>query len=281
MSNTKRTMLEWALYYAKKGIPVFPRRNKIPLTKHGYKDATTDQNQIKKWWTKWPKAEIGIPTGSRSGIFVVDVDIGPNKEGMESLKKLEAEYGPMPITKIQQTPSGGLHYLFEFPKNPPPNAKLGITRHRIGKDIETFGEKGAFTIAPSEMTDETTYKWINNSQSTKLAKIPFWLMLLLQKPDKPITKTNINKTITSDIHQQNLLNKIFNEMREAPEGNRNNTLNRLGFWLGQLVSKKQFPESAKDTLCEIAIEIGLNKEEAKTTINNSFKDGVEKGKSYS
>ena len=49
-------------------IPVFPcRADKKPYTEHGFKDASKNLEQIAEWWTKWPDALIGVPTGAASG----------------------------------------------------------------------------------------------------------------------------------------------------------------------------------------------------------------------
>ena len=67
-----------AIKYAKLGLAVFPLipRDKKPLTQNGFKDATTDVNQINAWWDKTPDANIGIATGQRSGgLVVVDMDV--------------------------------------------------------------------------------------------------------------------------------------------------------------------------------------------------------------
>lgn len=80
-----------ALDYAKRGWPVSPvweckggrcscgnpkcsSPGKHPRTSHGVKDATTDADQIRKWWTEHPHANIGVATGAQSGIFELDVD---------------------------------------------------------------------------------------------------------------------------------------------------------------------------------------------------------------
>ena len=44
------------------------------LVPHGFKDATTDLETIWEWWDQYPLANIIVPTGSRSGIWVLDVD---------------------------------------------------------------------------------------------------------------------------------------------------------------------------------------------------------------
>jgi hypothetical protein len=63
------------------GIPVFPCNpyNKRPLTEHGFKGATTDPERIRPWWREHPQAMIGIPTGSASGVFVIDLDVDEEK----------------------------------------------------------------------------------------------------------------------------------------------------------------------------------------------------------
>ena len=56
------SMYDAAIEYAKKGFAVFPLkyRDKVPLTRNGCKDATTDAAQIKAWWQKYPNANIGL-----------------------------------------------------------------------------------------------------------------------------------------------------------------------------------------------------------------------------
>ena len=111
------TFHQQALAYAKEGIPVFPLRvrDKRPLIPtrdggNGCKDATTDVEQIERWWSRKPNANIGIATGRESGCFVLDVDI--DKGGEESLRALEQEHGELPATKKVKTGTGGWHYYF-------------------------------------------------------------------------------------------------------------------------------------------------------------------------
>jgi len=62
-----------AVEYAKLGIQVFPlvRYRDIFIVKWR-EVATTDLGQINQWWTKDPECNVGIVTGKRSGIVVID-----------------------------------------------------------------------------------------------------------------------------------------------------------------------------------------------------------------
>ena len=63
-------------YAARAGWWVLPLKphGKEPLTNHGYLDATTDRKQITEWWQRWPEANVGVCTGQRSDLTVLDVD---------------------------------------------------------------------------------------------------------------------------------------------------------------------------------------------------------------
>lgn len=75
------TRVTAALEYAGRGWPVFPvePRGKRPLTSHGVHDASTDTATITDWWKQWPDANLGLATGTASGLLVIDID-GPKGE---------------------------------------------------------------------------------------------------------------------------------------------------------------------------------------------------------
>jgi hypothetical protein len=73
---------------------------------HGVTNATTDAQQIRLWWTRWPDANIGIATSAESGLVVLDVD--PNRGSGDSLEDLLAEHGSLPETIKSLTGGGGL-----------------------------------------------------------------------------------------------------------------------------------------------------------------------------
>src|SRR5690242_19059539 len=102
-----------ALGYASRGFAVFPcARNKAPLTQHGFKDATTDPQQISAWWHANPDANIGIRIRD-TNCLVLDAD--PRKGGDKTLAEYEDTHEPLPVTPTAQTGSGGRHYWFAKP----------------------------------------------------------------------------------------------------------------------------------------------------------------------
>ena len=127
----ENTMMEAALKYAEANIPVMPlhwicedgscsckkgqkcdSKGKHPLYSGWYKNSTTDTQQIVRWWTIKPNANIGIPTGEKSGWLVLDVDDG----GGVTLAELEDTNGKLPNTVTAITGSGGKHYVFKHPQ---------------------------------------------------------------------------------------------------------------------------------------------------------------------
>lgn len=119
--------VEKVLELAKK-VPVFPCRRqdekdsqgrilkaKSPLTKNGFKDATQDEAQIKRWWSDRPDALVGVPTGSGTRLVVIDYD---HRAATESAQEWLVEHqAELTQTRVHQTGggSGGRHYLFKAP----------------------------------------------------------------------------------------------------------------------------------------------------------------------
>jgi len=105
---------EAALKYAAIGIAVFPvippmgnekSSGKKPYISNWQNEATTSEEKIVEWWTKWPTANIGIATGRKSdGLVVIDLDIDDNKgiNGYEVLKEWQREHGNLPETSCSK-----------------------------------------------------------------------------------------------------------------------------------------------------------------------------------
>jgi Bifunctional DNA primase/polymerase, N-terminal len=152
------SFLEAALFYASLGWLVFPcqPKGKKPLTSHGLRDATTDPENIKRWWGRWPNANIAIKTGKESGLFVIDIDVADGKMGADSLAELVQKHGPLPETLEALTGTGGQHIYFRYPED------VGIknSASRVAPDIDVRGEGGYVIAPPSIHPGGGVYKWI-------------------------------------------------------------------------------------------------------------------------
>jgi putative DNA primase/helicase len=168
-------LLKAALKYAQTlQWKVLPLKGKIPLTKHGSADASTDEAQIRDWWRKWPDANIGVSTGEQ--IFVLDVD---TKTGGDlSLEQLVRKHGPLPDTRQQQTPTGGRHYVFRAPDFPVSNSQSMLAP---GLDIRGVG--GYIVAAPSlHPATGRPYVWdgLDPLEKQPLCEAPAWLLQALK-----------------------------------------------------------------------------------------------------
>lgn len=152
------TLREQALEYASRGWYIFPLapRSKKPFeNSSGYKEATTDQNQVDRWWSETPDANIGIACGA-SQLLVVDLDAKYGKSVLDTWRNL----GEPGTGYIVRTPHGGLHLYYKC-ETPPRN-----TAGSLGKGIDTRGAGGYVVAPPSILTGGNEYKWI---QQTTLA----------------------------------------------------------------------------------------------------------------
>jgi hypothetical protein len=140
----RMSVREVALALADGGTPVFPcvREGKRPLTSNGFHDATCDSQQVCSWWTRWPDANIGIPTGDVSGIEVVDVDVAGAASGFPMLDRARrAGLVGREIARVR-TPSGGLHLYFPSVPSRSQNCWQAATAH-----ID-FRGNGGYVVAP-------------------------------------------------------------------------------------------------------------------------------------
>jgi Bifunctional DNA primase/polymerase, N-terminal len=136
----QKHLLRAALDYARQGVPVFPSdHRKRPITRRGFKDASTDPAEITRMFSKPGAALIGIPTGRITGIVAIDVD--PKHGGDVWLR--DNQHG-LPRTTAHGTPSGGLHLLFQDPEE----ARLRCSQNLVGKGVDVRANGGSVIVPP-------------------------------------------------------------------------------------------------------------------------------------
>jgi hypothetical protein len=264
-SQTAPIMLEAALDdYVRRGIPVFPCNplDKQPLTPHSFKDATTDEVQIRAWWTQWPNAMIGIPTGPRSDIWALDTDkdLANQVDGEVTLAQLEARHGPLPRTRTSITPRGGKHRLFSWDSN----VDIRNSVRKLGPGIDVRGNGGYICVPPSQTANGGTYCW--EDISLPPAPAPAWLISLAKlKKMTPRARAALD-----DEHKK---------VSSALPGTRNDTLNKAAFNLFQLVASGELDEQdARDRLYEAAGICGLVADDGAPSVWATINSGAAAGR---
>jgi len=113
-----------------------------------------------------------VPTGKKSGVVVLDVDVDDG--GLESLTKLERAGDPAPKTARARTGGGGIHIYFRNPKGTEIRNSAGL----LGPGLDVRGEGGYVVVPPSRTQDP--YEWIDRSPPAEAS----WLTRRLSEGDE-------------------------------------------------------------------------------------------------
>jgi putative DNA primase/helicase len=161
------TLPEAAVLYAKHDIPVLPLhgiRNRRctcgtfcgeaagahPRVPGGFRAATSNLPQIRRYWRKWPDANIGIATGAASGLAVVTIRCAI---GIAPLDWHVAQFGPLPRVPTARTPHG-LSLYFKH---------CGELSHALPDGIEVHAAASFAIAPPSRHVSGHAYEWCRNA----------------------------------------------------------------------------------------------------------------------
>lgn len=133
------TLLGRAMQLYSQGYSIFPvNKAKEPLVAwKKFQNRMPTEQEIERWWTKWPDANIGIATGKISGITVVDVDT--YKGGKKD---------PFPETYTVLTGNKGYHLYYKYF----PGIKNSVEKYPGLPGIDTRND-GGYVVAPYSLTD--------------------------------------------------------------------------------------------------------------------------------
>jgi hypothetical protein len=145
--DVQLTMAAAARALATQGMVIFPcdAKTKQPLVQGGFKTATKEPAEIDGWWSQWPTAMIGMPTGEVNGLFALDVDCDSSIalngfRALESWKGSTAHYRQHELSAHRVAASTGF---------PVARFKVKNTASRLGKGIDVRGDGGYIIVAPS------------------------------------------------------------------------------------------------------------------------------------
>ncbi|WP_267397229.1 MULTISPECIES: phage/plasmid primase, P4 family [unclassified Sphingomonas] len=315
-------LVEAALRYALRGWPVFPcdpttKRPFLPMDKDkdgkpirgtgGVKKASTDPDQIRAWWSKWPKAMIGVAVGA-AGLLVVDFDprtddimdeatgeiISQDVWTLDRLKaKLtEATGCELPPTLISVTRSGGEHHWFKMP--------AGMNIGNVGslpKHIDVRGAGGYVIVAPSHFAGNAEdkpgdYRWLTDDNASRMAELPAALLELMLRPvgkeiaAAPALPQNTRRFAVDvdEAHRRyamNALDREVSELAATPKGGgrfggRNQGAYHAAFSLGQFVGAGALSETiVRQSLLEVVRSFDAAAYQAHA---GAIENGIENGR---
>lgn len=156
MARRRERRLTDALRCVRRGWRVHPLRGKLPILKGWPERATTDPSQIRKWWDKFPKANVGVATGRQSNLLVLDVDNKHGKNGEHALEALLEELGPLPDTLVVKTPHG-YHRYFSYPA-----VDISNSVGKLGPGLDIRAD-GGYVVAPRSEIHDQSYTYLNEA----------------------------------------------------------------------------------------------------------------------
>ena len=165
-------LLEYALIYADLGWRMLPtKKDKSPLIGSWRKECTDKKETLEGWFNKRPHIGIGIAC-EESNLFVLDLDVKDNKNGIIALEQLEAENESLPETLIADTQSGGRHYYFNRPEG---GAQNSVDKIAHGIDVRC---DGGYAVAPPSFSNtQSGYVWYDGEPNeVPIADVPNWLL---------------------------------------------------------------------------------------------------------
>ena len=160
-------MLENAIEYGNFGFNVFPIKGKIPALKNWQDEATFNPEKLQKLFNI-PHTGIGLVTGKKNRVTVIDIDVKDGKNGFKTLEVLGIQFEE---TVCFETGTGGRQYIFEYC----PEVVNGVDVFGKKSGIDIRNDGGLSVLPPSIHPDTgKPYKWMPDQSlsEVKVASFP-------------------------------------------------------------------------------------------------------------
>jgi hypothetical protein len=282
-------------YVERLGLWVFPvaADGRTPIKvegrfENGCHDATNDPAEADWRWTRFPRANVALACGIRSGVFALDIDAKDGKtNGFESLARLEALHGPLPRSWRSLTPSSGEHRFFRQPEGVVLRNKVGLRTYDsrgvvqdkyLGLDIRTEG--GSVALPPSRKPNGA-YRWAEHPLEVPLADAPAWLLKLGMDPPPPprADRRPLRRDAAARVarYVEKALDAECATVAGTKSG-RNDQLFRSSANLGQLVGANLLPQDmVEGELYRAADACGLVREDGAHSVRATILSGIRRG----
>jgi hypothetical protein len=241
-----------------------PLAGKRPVLKAWQKRPRETLQEALDWASR---GNVGLRTGRISGVVVIDVDEGGDPESLG-----------LPPTVTARTGGNGTHFYYRY------EGPLGNSSGKLGPHIDVRADGGQVVFAGS-VHPETgrAYEWMagRSPGELPLTELPPQIIERLQTKapaDRPTSLSSMPLQLgrRSQRYSTTVLEREIAALRRAPEGTRNDTLNKAAFRLGTLIGGGALDRSvAEMELLAVAEAIGLGQGESRATIRSGVESGME------
>lgn len=260
------------------GLAVFPVKpgQKVPALRDWQARATTDPRELSGLFGTGQAFNIGVVTGRRSGVFVLDVDC-KTIDGRTTLARLEDRYGALPLTWAVETPSGGAHLWFADPRSRRVGNRAGFAP---GLDIR--GD-GGFVVAPPSVIGGASYRWSHPPAQHCLSEAPRWLLDLAapQRPPIPKGLSPVVPVAGKSGLARYVAAALVGEAQKvgcAPAGRRNQTLFQAAANLGEFVGAGVLRAELVEVSLSVAAEAcRLTQDDGLAAVTRTIASGMQRG----
>lgn len=208
-----------------------PYKSKGAIIKDWNNNPYTQYSQIEELLKQKEEINIGILTGEKNHLLVIDIDVIKNgkneqtEDSMISYNKLQKIYGILPDTVTTISGSGGLHKYFRIPNGIKIKSKANFFgKEFLGIDIKCEG--GKIMAPPSIHPNGNPYKWEKGHSITEIeiASLPEkWCKAMVEISNKESDNTNIKDVLAEKIK----------------EGQRNETLYKFASALAHIIKDEE------------------------------------------
>lgn len=281
-------MLQHVLKAQARGLHVFPvvAGDKVPhpLAGRWSETATNDLNRIIHFWTNVdPRANIGVAC-KPSELLVVDLDrakedwnlrgtqweyvhgaYGPRVDGTDLFDEMMFKAGVDSIQTVDtytvRTGSGGLHLYYQWPASWPRASQASPVKGVV--DVRgNGGQWGGYVLGEGSVTEAGEYVMVETLRGPQIA--PEWIRLLVAERPAPPPRRLTGLRQPAALSWTGLIESV----RNAGEGNRNNTL----LWAARaMCGDGATEEEAEKILGQAATEAGLPYFEIERTIKSAYR----------
>jgi hypothetical protein len=248
MTDAEQEALRLAINLARSSsYAVFPcGDDKRPTVKDWPNRASTDPDAIARTWRDHPGPLIGVVTGPRSGVSVLDIDVGHP----EACIWWKHHHHRLPRTRAYRTRSGGFHLYLNHRDG------VGNSQGKIATGVDTRGEGGyvIFWFAAG----------LECLEASPPSPWPDWLFDELKRQPPPPRSVYRHQ---SPYNGEGGIDGILRKLASTGEGNRNGTL----FWCAcRLADRGMNQGEIASLLLPVALNIGLTETEVRRSIRSAM-----------